>query len=242
MISILKSAVSSGRLKGMMKRLKNAVVKGSILTVIPKPDKNGQSRAVLRVLDPASGTEAKQAINLVWIPVNDPPTEPVVGSPANGATGVPLSTMLSWSAEDPDGDVLLYDIFFGEEGNKPKVSLGQKSMNFSAAALKPGTAYSWRVVVRDPSGETTQTSARFFTEADKVAPRIEGLTAAVVDEGARIVWETDEEARYSLSYVSKASEDGSPPDLGQITDPEFGNSFEVYLPTPQPATFYSLPL
>ena len=106
--------------------VKNAVVKGSILTVIPKPDKNGQSRVVLRVVDPASGTEAKQAINLVWIPVNDPPTEPVVGSPANGATGVPLSTMLSWSAEDPDGDVLLYDIFFGEEGNKPKVSLGQK--------------------------------------------------------------------------------------------------------------------
>ena len=42
-------------------------------------------------------------------------------------------------------------------------------MNYSAAALKPGTAYSWRVVVRDPSGETTQTSASFFTDADKVA-------------------------------------------------------------------------
>ncbi|MEE3234666.1 MAG: FG-GAP-like repeat-containing protein [Candidatus Latescibacterota bacterium] len=218
----------------------SVVVKGSSLMVTPKPDKVGQTKAILRVVDPTSGAEAKQPVNLVWIPINDPPTEPVVGSPANGATEVPLSTMLSWKAEDPDGDLLVYDVFFGEEGKKPEASLGQKAMNFSAVAMKPGTAYVWRVVVRDPSGETTQATARFSTEADKVAPRIRGLTAAVVDEGARIVWETDEEAKFTLSYVSKSSKDGSPPDVGQITDPVYRNSFEVNLPTLQPATFYSL--
>lgn len=46
---------------------------------------------------------------------NQPPTVPSIVTPANGATNVPADFVLQWTASDPDGDPLTYDLYFGPD-------------------------------------------------------------------------------------------------------------------------------
>ncbi|MGB1717753.1 MAG: PKD domain-containing protein, partial [Candidatus Latescibacterota bacterium] len=216
----------------------SASVSGSEFVLTPVPDASGQTDALIKVVDPASGAALEQAVSLEWTAVNDPPQTPVIGKPSDGQVEVPLSAVLSWSVVDVDGDALSYDVFFGPEGSAVQVAAGQAASSYSAVGMQPGTAYSWRVVVRDPSGESAEASARFTTEVDRVPPRISGLTATAVDLGARIVWSTDEAARFELSYAGESTEANPLPDVGQVSDAALLKNFEVALPQLQGATWY----
>lgn len=71
---------------------------------------------------------------------------------ADGATGVSLKPTLSWSeAVDPDGDVVLYDLYLGTS-NPPAVllasNLTQTSFTLSTA-LAADTVYYWQIVAKD---------------------------------------------------------------------------------------------
>ena len=83
---------------------------------------------------------------------NHPPKVPEIVSPANGATNVSLSPTLSWKAEDPDGDELTYDIYFGESNPPPLVAEGLAESSYTALGLKPETTYYWKVVAKDKYG------------------------------------------------------------------------------------------
>ena len=146
--------------------------------------------------------------------------------------------MLSWSVTDVDGDLLSYEVFFGPQDGVVQVATGQAEPSYSAVGMQPGTVYNWRVVVRDPSGESAEASARFTTEIDRVPPRISGLTATAVDLGARIVWITDEAARFELNYAGESTEANPTPDVGQVSDATLKKNFEVALPQLQGATWY----
>ena len=109
---------------------------------------------------------------------NDPPVEPVLLSPAAGATGVdlddPAGFFLKWSCSDPDiGDVLTYDVYLGEDpdpswfastSHTPPSPGSDETWYQLPLRLKGHTTYYWRIVARDNQGHTTEgTEIRQFT-------------------------------------------------------------------------------
>jgi hypothetical protein len=103
---------------------------------------------------PATGTLAKPV-------VNDPPIVPTPISPANGSTGVGLSTTFSWSDGDPNagaGDQVKYDFYLGTSTlpTSPTASnLTTTSYTPAAGSLSNSTAYIWKVVAKDSMGATS---------------------------------------------------------------------------------------
>ena len=58
---------------------------------------------------------------------NTPPKAPSNPIPSNDATNVSITSLLSWTCTDPDGDSLAFDIYFGTSSNPPLVTCKTKS-------------------------------------------------------------------------------------------------------------------
>ncbi len=80
------------------------------------------------------------------------PEEPSNPSPADGATGQPLSLTLSWSCDDPDGDPLTYDIYFGSSAVPTLQAENHHYPQYQVASLSGSTTYFWRIVAKDDRG------------------------------------------------------------------------------------------
>ncbi len=101
---------------------------------------------------------------------NRPPLKPSNPVPANGQTGIvtPCSTcsfILAWSCSDPDGDSLVYDLYFGEnEDNLSKIATALPTSTYALQEpLTPNTKYFWKVVAKDNKGGETQGDIWNFT-------------------------------------------------------------------------------
>ncbi|MFH0881908.1 MAG: hypothetical protein V2A56_02905 [bacterium] len=77
------------------------------------------------------------------------PDIPFSPSPADNATNVPVQTVLSWAATDPDLDVLTFDVYFGKTTSPVLVSENQSSISYTPGRLENSTRYYWRVIVGD---------------------------------------------------------------------------------------------
>ena len=87
------------------------------------------------------------------------PAAPVLTSPANLATSVPIAPSLSWTASS---GATSYDVYFGTASTPPFV------LNTSAAFYKPGTltsdsVYYWRIVAKNSAGSTSSATWSFTT-------------------------------------------------------------------------------
>jgi hypothetical protein len=87
----------------------------------------------------------------------DPPEQPY---PDDGATRQGITTDLGWRADDPDGQWLQYDLYWGTNPSPPLVDTnipaGYNNYAFFDPGLQAyGTTYYWRVVVRDTQGAET---------------------------------------------------------------------------------------
>jgi hypothetical protein len=83
---------------------------------------------------------------------DDRPYRPSNPVPASGAIGQPASLTLSWHCSDPQGDPLVYDIYFGASLTPPLVAVGQPDTSYSTGPLLALTRYYWYVVARDDKG------------------------------------------------------------------------------------------
>ena len=168
----------------------------------------GETQATIVVTDPATGATATQEVTLIWTRVNDAPSTPVVGFPADGMADTPLAPLISWSASDVDFDPLVFDLFLGPtESTLTQVANRQKASSYSSSELSPGTAYTWKVVAHDPSGATAEATFVFTTEADLRAPLVSNVGAAPTERSVTFDWGTDEPASSSLKLTV---EDGGP--------------------------------
>ncbi len=95
-------------------------------------------------------------------PANRPPAAPSNPTPTDGATGVSLTPTLSWECSDPDGDTLIYDVYFGTEGTPELVSSGQPNSLYETGALLADTVYFWRIVAEDTRGAVTESKLWSF--------------------------------------------------------------------------------
>jgi hypothetical protein len=116
------------------------------------------------------------ALSAIWScsedpvePVNYPPKKVFNPSPDDGATaGVDVD--LTWSASDPEGDAMSFDVYFGVDSIPPVVSSGQKEKVWDPGVLEYDELYFWRVDCKDNKGNTTKGSVWRFTTAANQEP------------------------------------------------------------------------
>ena len=108
--------------------------------------------------------------NFTTRPTNLPPFQPNTPSPSDGATNVALNADLAWVGNDPDGQTLTYDVYFGTISPPPLVASDVGSATFDPGALVLTTVYYWRIVARDPLGLTTSGPTWTFSVLGANAP------------------------------------------------------------------------
>ncbi|MCD6171135.1 MAG: PKD domain-containing protein, partial [Thermoplasmata archaeon] len=94
--------------------------------------------------------------------INHPPGKPINPNPQNGSIDVALNATLSWQCNEPDGDAVTYDVYFGTSSNPPLVSHNQSSPLY-IPSLQHGTTYYWRVVAWDEHGAKNSSYIWHFT-------------------------------------------------------------------------------
>lgn len=100
-------------------------------------------------------------------PLNNPPASPSNPSPAHESTILASrGVRLSWSATDPDGDSLVYDVLIGTDSLVQVADDHQdRSIQYD---LEPSTHYQWRVIARDGRGGATTGPVWTFTTGDSL--------------------------------------------------------------------------
>ena len=140
----------------------------------------------------AGGYMGRSGVFSFFTGSNNLPETPSAPEPADAATGVGVSPLLSWTCSDADeSDALLYDVYFGtdpdltvagsnraEAGTRiiPRLNLPQ----WQAEGLQYDTQYYWRIVATDSRGGRTIGSVWGFRTAANTGGLPE-ITNVVVD-------------------------------------------------------------
>ena len=94
------------------------------------------------------------------------PNQPSNPAPADGALNQPVDVQLIWRCSDPDGDPLVYDIFFGTAMFPPGVASNQSDTTYQPDQLQHNTTYYWKIVAKDPRTYRTGPIWSFSTEEE----------------------------------------------------------------------------
>jgi len=103
-------------------------------------------------------------------PSNSAPAIPSQPSPANNAPGQSVDVDLSWSGSDPDGDILIYDVYFGTSEDPPLVSEDQPERNYQPDEMQFEQTYYWKIVAKDEHDHSTTGQIWRFTTAANQPP------------------------------------------------------------------------
>jgi len=101
--------------------------------------------------------EASNTVNktiVVNLP-NDPPYQPSAIYPLDGEIDVDLNVTLNWTCIDPDGDTLVYDVYFGDISPPPKIVEKQTNTTWALEELQIGTTYYWQIIAWDTNNQST---------------------------------------------------------------------------------------
>ena len=100
---------------------------------------------------------------------NNPPNSPSDPNPENAENDIPINTCISWTCDDPEGDDLTYDVYFGLHGEELElVSSNQTNKNYCPGeVLEFETSYDWKIIAWDIYSYSTVGSTWYFiTEAN----------------------------------------------------------------------------
>ncbi len=101
-------------------------------------------------------------------PGNQPPYVPSNPSPSDGFLGALINTTLSWSGGDPDGDPVIYDIYFGTSSSPPKVKSNQSETSYDPDVLEYVTVYYWKIVAWDNQNASSSGPVWNFTTKSEI--------------------------------------------------------------------------
>lgn len=100
-------------------------------------------------------------------PCNKPPDVPTNLSPPNGATNISPNPTLSWSCSDPDGDPLVYDVYFCRDLERYPdlilVSENQTDTTYTPGPLETQATYYWKIVAKDDHYRYSESPVLHFT-------------------------------------------------------------------------------
>ncbi|MBN1179040.1 MAG: fibronectin type III domain-containing protein, partial [Anaerolineae bacterium] len=101
------------------------------------------------------------------------PYNPNTPSPADAATGQPLTPTLTWAGGDPDGDAVTYDVYFEAGDTTPDLLLCDNATTATCdpGTLAPNTTYYWRVVATD-AHSLTNSSSETWSFTTTVPPNV----------------------------------------------------------------------
>lgn len=92
------------------------------------------------------------------------PTAPVVLSPDEASVLNVGTVKLSWEAQDPDGDQILYDLYFGKNSEPDRIEEDLQNSSYEVD-LEPSTTYYWKIIVKDEhNGKTSGPVWSFSTK------------------------------------------------------------------------------
>ncbi len=143
---------------------------------------------------------AKDEFNFIsWSPVwsfttivNSPPTLTYI-EPTNGEVGLPAKgVILKWEAQDPDGDPVSFDVYFGTQSDPPLVLKDTTKTQFVIDELDPGEIYYWKIVAEDSNGLKAVGPVWTFSTLKNLPPVLtyyEPEDGAIVNvEGVKLRW------------------------------------------------------
>jgi hypothetical protein len=114
--------------------------------------------------DGLNGNEWQDLILFVNDVINQPPYVPFNPNPVDNAQDIELNPLLGWNGGDPDGDVVYYDVYFGEDKNSLVLVASDSILtNFQVSSLNYETTYYWKIVANDGEDETQGDLWRFTT-------------------------------------------------------------------------------
>jgi len=102
---------------------------------------------------------------------NEPPNTPSFPFPPDNVTGIYIDTNLSWACEDPDGDDVSYDIYFGTTQPPPMIESNYSGTMYDLQAILVfNTKYFWRIVAWDTFDYMTSGPNWSFTTQANLPP------------------------------------------------------------------------
>jgi hypothetical protein len=99
---------------------------------------------------------------------NNPPYVPSNPEPSNGSTNVYISVDLNWTGGDPDGDPVIYDVYFGTTSPPELVATNQSDPTYDPGAMNYSTTYYWIIVAWDNQSASTKGPEWVFTTEQQV--------------------------------------------------------------------------
>jgi hypothetical protein len=171
----------------------------------------GKHDISIRVSDGRGGSVTGM-FTLTVIEENNAPTAPNTPFPVSGSVDQELSVTLSWECLDPDGDALVYDVYFGTSSSPANVASGISSNTWQTGELTEGATYYWRVVAKDTKGATSESQIWNFTTrnsvpadgVDKVGPVYSGNVLLVSNESTN-AYSYENTGSLSESFLQTAS-------------------------------------
>ncbi len=131
---------------------------------------DGTYNVTLTVTDNYSTANSAQKTISVNTPINNPPNQPSNPNPINDSTDVSVNADLNWMCSDPDGDPLVYDIYFGQSSSPPLVASNISETMFDTGVLMYNTLYYWKIVAWDNNGAYTEGAIWTFTTKASLPP------------------------------------------------------------------------
>ena len=121
---------------------------------------------------------------------NLPPSVPSNPDPPNGGYSSSAPT-LTWTCTDPNGNPLVFLVFFGTSVPPPVVTV-VTSPQYSPGTLVPGEQYFWQIIAYDGQAETTGPIWQFTASGPPLPVLISRFEASAVAGGVEVRWELAE--------------------------------------------------
>lgn len=105
----------------------------------------------------AHDSKEQEAMGPVWSfqvnQPNQPPPAPSNPDPADGSQNVSITPNLQWTCDDPEGDEVMFDVYFGTTQYPQNVGSLHNERTYFPGWLEPQTTYYWKIIAYEGGSE-----------------------------------------------------------------------------------------